>query len=208
MKKTLLITIALLIISGFAYGQRTKTPVIINDKPTNQKDEMSPSELIGLEGQKAPFFKASNMNGTEYDLENLRDKIVVVNLWGTFCAPCIAEMPKLNALVDKYKDKNVVFLAPAVDDKTLLDGFLKKYEFKYQVLPSSFGIIEQYAPKQKGKTPDKSGSFVMALPTHLIIAAEGTVIKHFWGYSEKTADELSETIEKLLAEKSLEILHL
>lgn len=200
MNKTFSIIIILLIISGFAFGQQTKTPVIINEKPTNQKDEIP--QLIGLEGQPAPLFKAANMEGTEYDLEKLRGKIVIVNLWGTFCAPCIAEMPKLNGLAEKYKDKNVVFLAPAADDKTLLDGFLKKNEFKYQVLPSSFGIIEQYAPHRKGKTPDESGSFVMALPTHLIIDADGRIIKHFWGYSEKTADELAETIEKLLAKKA------
>lgn len=201
MKKLFLATFILLVISVIAFGQQTKMPIIINEKPNNQKNE-KPPELIGLEGQKAPLFKTVNMNGTEYDLENLRGKIVVVNLWGTFCAPCIEEMPKLNALVEKYKNKNVIFLAPAVDDKTLLEGFLKKYEFNYQVLPSSFGIIEQYAPKTKRKTPDKPGSFVMALPTHLIIDENGTVVKHFWGFGEKTADDLSETIEKLLAEKT------
>lgn len=42
----------------------------------------------------------------------------------------------------------------------------------------------------------------MALPTHLIINEDGTIVKHFWGYGEKTADELSEVIEKLLAEKT------
>ena len=199
MKKTLLITTALLLISGIVFGQ--KTPVIINKKsPENNSPKVS--DLIGLEGQKAPLFKAANIDGTQYDLETLRGKIVVVNLWGTFCAPCIEEMPKLNALVEKYKDKNVLFLAPAVDDKTLLEGFLKKHEFKYQVLPSSFGIIEQYAPHQKGKTTDEPGDFVMILPTHLIIDSEGTVIKHFWGFGEKTADDLTATIEKLLVEKS------
>ncbi len=200
MKKIYLATITLLVISSFTFGQQTKTPVIINEKPTDQKQE-TPSKLIGLEGRTAPLFKTVNMNGTEYDLETLRGKIVVINLWGTFCAPCIAEMPKLNDLVEKYKDKNVVFLAPAVDDKTLLEGFLKNNEFKYQVLPSSFGIVKQYAPKKKGKTPDASGSFVMALPPHLIIDEDGTVVKHFWGYGEKTADDLSETIEKLLTKE-------
>jgi peroxiredoxin len=111
-------------------------------------------------------------------------------------------MPKLNALVDKFKGKDVVFLAAAADGKSVLEGFLTKNLFKYQVLPDAFGIIEQYAPKKKNPAPtNDGGDFLMLLPAHLVVDQTGTVVEHFWGYKTTTADDLSKTIEQLLAKK-------
>ncbi len=109
------------------FGQTTEksSPVIINT-PSSENKVQPPPELIGLTGQKAPDFTSANMNGAEYNLEDLRGKIVVINLWATYCPPCIEEMPKLNALVEKYQNKDVVFLAPTPDNKNLLEGFLQK----------------------------------------------------------------------------------
>lgn len=202
MQKSFLTVLFLLLAANIVFGQETdkSVPIIINKPSPESKTPTSITDLIGLEGQIAPSFTAPSMDGTEYKLDALRGKIVVINLWGTFCAPCITEMPKLNALTEKYKNGDVVFLAPAVDDKTLLEGFLLKNPFKYQVLPNSFGIIKQYAPKKKTASPnDKPGGFVMLLPTHLVIDRDGTVVKHFWGFNETTADDLSKTIEQLLA---------
>lgn len=207
MKNIYLTILFLLLATGFISGQSviiTSTPKTKadSDKKKTSTDELS--DLIGLTNEKAPIFTATEMDGTVYDLESLRGKVVVINLWGTFCPPCIEEMPKLNALVDKFKDKNVVFLAAAVDDKELLEGFLLKFPFKYHVLPNSIRIVEQYAPKKKTNLPnEKPGGFVMLLPTHLIIDQNGIVTNHFWGYKDTAVDELSQTIEKLLQKKSV-----
>lgn len=202
MKKLLSIICCLFFFNAFNFAQQTSDPIIINKIPADKKDSTKLSDLEGLEGKSAPVFKASNMNGEEFNLENLRGKVVVVNLWGTFCEPCVQEMPKLNALVEKYKNKSVVFLAPAVDAKEALNGFLQKHPFSYQVLPDSFGIISQYSPKKKGGAEAKSGSFTMLLPTHLIIDKDGTVFKHFWGFSETTDKEISTAIDELLNAKT------
>jgi peroxiredoxin len=202
MPKSLLTALLLLFLTNIIFGQEIRKPHVQTTSATEKKIATATEfpDLVGLTGQKAPDFKAASMDGTEYQLENMRGKIVVVNLWATFCAPCITEMPKLNSLTEKFKNQNVVFLAPAVDDKALLKGFLEKHEFKFQVLPGSFGIVREYAPKKKASLPaDKPGSFVMLLPTHLVIDREGTVVKHFWGFKETTVDELSQTIEQLLA---------
>lgn len=202
MQKTFSTVLFLLLVANIVFGQETdkSVPIIINKPSPESKASTGIADLIGLEGQIAPSFTASSMDGTEYKLDALRGKIVVVNLWGTFCAPCITEMPKLNALTEKYKNRDVVFLAPAVDDQILLEGFLLKYPFKYQVLPNSFSVVGQYAPKKKTVLPtDKPGEFVMLLPTHLVIDRDGKVVKHFWGFKETTIDDLSKTIEQLLA---------
>ena len=202
MKKILALLCCLFCFNTLNFAQQTSAPIIINKIPTDKKDSTNLSDLEGLTGKSAPAFKASNMNGEEFNLENLRGKVVVVNLWGTFCEPCVKEMPKLNALVEKYKDKPIVFLAPAVDAKEALNGFLQKHPFTFQVLPDSFGIISQYSPKKKGVAETKPGSFIMLLPTHLIIDKNGTVVKHFWGFSETTDEEISTAIDELVTQKT------
>ena len=153
-------------------------------------------DLVGLENERAPSFSKKGMDGIDYNLADLKGKIVVVNLWGTFCEPCIAEMPKLNKLVEKFKGKDVVFLAPSPDETLLLKTFFKTRIFKYSVLPDSFDIVAQYAPKQKNT--DEKGRFEMILPTHIVIDEKGLVTKHFWGFGKNTSDILSKEITRLL----------
>lgn len=192
---TLLLT---LIFVFTAYGQESVKTV-----SSGKTGEPAPlSNLVGLTGQPAPIFSGVSMDGTEYDLEKLKGKIVVLNLWGTFCAPCIQEMPKLNELVKRYKDKDVVFLSATADNKQVLEIFLPKHPFDYQVLPASFGIIRQYAPKKKASSQsDQPSGFMMVLPTHLVIDRDGIVTEHFWGYGENTTSRLSGIIDKLLKRK-------
>lgn len=205
MQKIISTILVLLSAAVFICGQTSENPSQkIADKPaTANKPATDFPELIGLTGEKAPVFTSTNMEGTPYNLENLRGKIVVINLWATFCSPCIGEMPELNTLVEKYAGKDVVFLAPTPDEKSGLEGFLQKHSFKYQVLPNSYGIIQQYAPKEKESSPtDSSDSFKMILPAHLIIDRDGMVVKHFWGYKKETvANELQQGIEQLLTKK-------
>ena len=61
------------------------------------------------------------------------DKIICVNLWATWCEPCIAEMPMLNRVKEEYKDKNIEFLSLSVDtDSIKLRNFLNKDKFDFK----------------------------------------------------------------------------
>lgn len=203
MKKISFVLIIFVVCCGNAFAQTAPAPVITNTLPPEKakKKAFNPADLTGLKGQIAPQFVLPAMNGTGCNLENLRGKIVVINLWGTFCSPCITEIPELNALVRKYNEKGIVFLAPAPDDKAALEIFLKKHPFDYQILPNGFAVIEKYAPHKKSDEPDKIGGFMMVLPTHLVIDQTGTVTYHNWGYSKTTAAELTKEIDNLLAKK-------
>ncbi|MGI8555328.1 MAG: redoxin domain-containing protein [Pyrinomonadaceae bacterium] len=201
MTKNLILMIVLTVLqSAISFGQTSPPPQITNNSSPETKKSASfnPADLVGLKGQAAPQFVLPSMDRTEYNLENLRGKIVVVNLWGTFCAPCMVELPELNRLVEKYKNKNVVFLAPAPDGKTDLEVFLQKHPFNYQVLPNAFAVIKDYAPRRQSDDPQKKGGFMMLLPTHLVIDQNGFVTYHTWGYGKKTAKNLSAEIDRLL----------
>ncbi len=62
-----------------------------------------------------------------------KNKLIVLNLWATWCEPCIEEIPSLNELQRKYRDKNILFYALSVDnDSTKLKNFVKKGIFKFK----------------------------------------------------------------------------
>lgn len=209
MKNSLSAILFLLLTASVICAQtagKSPTKIVPNDSKSRAASPpikaIDLNNLTNLTGQKAPNFISVDMNGTEYNLENLRGKIVVINLWATWCKPCIAEMPELNALVDKFKDKDVVFLAAAPENKTLLEGFLRKHPFSYHILPGALPVIKQYSPKEKTVSPDVKSRTIQVMPTHIVIDREGITVKHVWGFSSQAIPELSQTIEQLLTSKN------
>ncbi len=132
----------------------------------------------------APAFSVTSLEGKQYDLASLRGKVIVLNFWFLGCPPCIAEVPELNKLVAEFKDKNVVFLALALDDEKALRSFLKEKEFKYQVVPNASDII-------MGKYE------VSIFPTHIILDAEGNIVSELIG--NKRLDDLRVALRRAVA---------
>lgn len=119
-----------------------------------------------------PTFAALDMTGAKVDIAELRGKVVVLNLWFINCPNCVEEIKLLNKLVDEYKDnRDVVFIAPAASRKPELDKFLKKYPFKYQVIPNAMMLI-----MGKFGTPDKKGEINIPFPMHYVLDRDGKVV--------------------------------
>jgi thiol-disulfide isomerase/thioredoxin len=59
----------------------------------------------------APDFKLSDINGKEYQLSDLQGKMVIVNVWASWCKPCQYEMPAMQKIYEKYSDKDLILLA-------------------------------------------------------------------------------------------------
>ncbi|SEW10042.1 TlpA disulfide reductase family protein [Chitinophaga arvensicola] len=84
-------------------------------------------------GEAAINFSGEDINGKKVSLTDLKGKVVVVDVWATWCGPCKAEMPHLSKLEEEMEGKNVVFLGCSVDeakDKQKWIDFVKQQEMK------------------------------------------------------------------------------
>jgi peroxiredoxin len=118
----------------------------------------------------APNLKITTMEGKTFDTKDLQGKIVVYNLWYTSCPPCREEIPLLNKIVEEYKDKDVVFLALAVDDKAKIEQYIKKNPFDYQIVPNAGQLMLFSYGDVQG-----DGSVDLPFPTHVLVNRQGFV---------------------------------
>lgn len=117
-------------------------------------------------GDRAPEFVLESLDGTPRKLSNFRGKVVLVNLWATWCPPCIAELPVLDQLAEKYGGSGLVILAVAGDEDTkAVHDFIAKSPVKFEVLLDPGGVIgtaygitgypETFFVDREGKLRDK-----------------------------------------------------
>ena len=78
----------------------------------------APSALLAAPpaiGQAAPPLIVAQLDGHEFDLAKLRGKVVLVNVWATWCSPCRVEMPTLNAFYRRYHSRGLDLLGLSID---------------------------------------------------------------------------------------------
>ncbi len=134
--------------------------------------------------QMAPDFEVLTLEGKTLELSGLRGKVVVLNFWFIGCAPCRVEMPGLNTLTEDFKDKDVVFIAFALDAAEALKGFLEEKRFDYQIVAEASKIANLYGVK--------------AYPTHIIINQNGQIEFMLTGGSPNRHEQLRPLIQNLL----------
>lgn len=145
-------------------------------------------------GKKAPDFTLNALDGKSYTLSNFFKKpakIVVLDIWATWCPPCKAEVPYLIDLHKKYSGKDVQIIGVAIDnDKSTVSEFAKSKNINYLVLHDS--------DAQKVEKPYN----VKSIPTTYIIDKKGVIRYVHSGFSGKNdATKIENEIKTLLAEK-------
>ena len=96
------------------------------------------------EGFLAPDFTLDTLDGTKVTLSELRGKIVLINLWTTWCPPCRAEMPALENAYKQYKDSGVVVLGLNVtnqDSEKDIPPFVDEFGLTFPILLDRDGSV-------------------------------------------------------------------
>ena len=75
------------------------------------------------------FSILSDLEGKSFDLNLYEGNVIILNIWATWCKPCIAEFESLEKVKEKFKDKNIKIVAVSNEDLKLINSFLDKRKF-------------------------------------------------------------------------------
>ena len=143
------------------------------------------------------FSLNSVQEDTIYTLREMKDKVVLINFWATWCGPCRMEIPDFNELYKKYNDKGLNILGVSISDKKeQLEKFLKVYEINYPVLYGSQKVIDKMVMDYGG---------VYSIPTTFLIGKNNKIKRIYPGailkqYDPNMYSDLVYNIEILLSE--------
>jgi peroxiredoxin len=135
-------------------------------------------------GDKAPDFKLPSQSGM-VSLSQYRGSVVLLNFWASWCPPCRAEMPSLEALQKKMTGKKFQLLAVSVDEEGwgAVNRFLQYVPLTMTILLDSPGdVAALYGTYQ--------------LPASFLIDKKGDIVKEYLGPRDWTSDEIVEEIQK------------
>lgn len=188
--------------TGEMQGMETKTRMELT-YDVIQMDEAPPEELFvfeppagaeeveyfqmggagrpDLSGTEAPDFRLTDLDGRPHRLANYRGKVVVLDFWASWCAPCRRELPAIEKLHREYRSRGLVVLAVNSESEKVARSFVKKYGYTFTVLTDVEGsVFGDYA--------------VSSIPVTIVVDKEGRISTHFIGFRGEA--ELLSSIRK------------
>jgi len=150
----------------------------------------SSSSGPAVQGELAPEFRFKDQSGKELSLSQLRGKVVLVNFWGTFCPPCIDELPSMQQLQGRMANKPFELVALSVDDSwEPVNRFMKENGFTLPV----------YADFDK-RISTLYGTNMW--PETYIVDKKGKIAYKVVGPKDWTSSEVLKFLDVLVAEDS------
>ncbi|HZI48416.1 MAG TPA: TlpA disulfide reductase family protein [Pyrinomonadaceae bacterium] len=142
--------------------------------------------------------KVKTIDGGSVKLADFKNKVVVVNLWATWCGPCRMEMPDLVKLNNEYKSRGLVVIGVATtyNERDNLDGvkeFVKAQKVDYKVLWDDGTLAQPLVQSVNGRNN---------IPQSFVISRDGKITKHFTGFSPvSTPTLMRQAVEDALSDK-------
>jgi thiol-disulfide isomerase/thioredoxin len=137
-----------------------------------------------------------DLSGKSFKLSDYAGKVVIVNMWATWCGPCRSEIPELIKVSEEYKSRGVELIGltnedPA-EDAALVKDFVAKQNITYRIgwgtQSFSLGLMQ--------------GNVKNVIPQSFVIAGDGRVVAHLTGYNPaSTPQRLRAAVEQALALK-------
>jgi peroxiredoxin len=132
-------------------------------------------------------FSLATLDGKHTSLNDYRGKVVLLNFWATWCAPCRKEMPSIQTLWDSYRNQDLVVLAVSEDDgeRGQITKFIRKVNVNFPILlDNELKIGDSY--------------MLPGLPTTYLIGRDGTIAATIVGTRDWSRREAQALIQYLL----------
>lgn len=138
-------------------------------------------------GAKAPEIALKDLSGKTVDLKSLAGKVVILDFWATWCAPCREEMPELQNFYKKYNAKGLEIVGISVDKGPEgIKEFVAKLKVTFPIVhDAGHKVADKYAPPR--------------MPSSYIIDRKGVVRYVHGGYRAGDAAQFEKEIQELLA---------
>src|SRR5688572_1936197 len=158
-----------------------------------QRARFTPLEV----GATIPPYSASTLTGGELSLDALRGKVVLLNVWATWCLPCVTEMPALERLYRQFRNDGLEVVAVSVDagfgqtDDLGRPGgdvraFVKERDLTFTVLLDPQRRVERLFQ-------------LVGVPTTIVIARDGRIVRKAVGIEAWDDEEHQAEIHQLLS---------
>jgi len=138
-------------------------------------------------GIPAPEFTFPDINGRNISLSDYKGKVVLLNIWATWCPPCVYEMPSMQKLYNEFNGKNFKILAVSIDAAgvDVVAPFMKKHKLSFPALMDPKGTI-------------KTMYGVTGVPESYIVDKQGILIGKVIGARDWSSPEIFRFFRKLI----------
>ena len=142
-------------------------------------------------GKAAPDLTFPGLDGRMISLSDHKGKVVLVNIWATWCSPCVDEMPSMEKLYQEFKDDNLEILAVSIDalGAEVVGPFMQKYNLTFPALLDPEGTIRQSYQ-------------VTGVPESFIIDQQGVLAKKIIGAADWSSPGVLSFFRNLLQNAS------
>jgi len=164
MKKVIyLVLLALIVISCHSKesSEISSDKLPFDSVPTTQ-EESEPQQLM-----KAPEFSLPDINGKEFSLADFRGKLIYMDIWATWCGPCLVQLPALKEFEEEYRGEDIVFMSISTDPDE------DQPKWMNMVKEKQMGGVQLFAGHQSGFTEAYKVEFI---PRFVLISPSGDIV--------------------------------
>jgi peroxiredoxin len=151
------------------------------------RDSASPNNTVPRVGQPLADFTLPDLQGHSVQLSALRGKVVFINVWATWCPPCVDEMPTMQRLHERLHSRGLEILAISLDalGAQVVEPFMRDYRLTFTALLDPKGTVERLY---------RTGG----VPESFIVDKQGRLVEKIVGPRDWTHPHLLATFERLL----------
>ena len=140
--------------------------IVKNETYRNEITEIYQNFKKIVKGTVSPTFELYDINNKQVTLESLQGKLVYIDIWATWCVPCVKQIPALNKLEKEFKNKNITFVSICTSDT--------KERWKKMVEEKEMGGIQLFAPD--GDISFFKDYYLKGIPRFIFIDEMGKII--------------------------------
>ena len=142
--------------------------------------------------------KLQTLDGESVKLADFADKVLIVNIWATWCGPCRLEMPELVKMNNEYKARGLIVLGLATsynehNDQAHVKDFVRAQNINYRIVWDDGTMAAPLVQLVQAQS---------VIPQSFVISRDGRIMKHFQGFSPYSTPQLMrQAVEEALNDK-------